>query len=151
AIGASRFRIVRQLLTENLVLSFAGGLAGLAGAYWGLRALLSFAPPDLPRFDEASIDANVLAFTALVSILTAVFFGLIPTLYATRGNLSGCLKGAIYSGGSGRVQRRFGSALVVFEIAAAFTLMAGAGLLLQSFMNILQVPAGFDPESVLVM
>jgi len=151
AIGASRFRMVRQLLTESLILSLAGGAAGLTSAFLGLRVLMSIAPPDLPRFDEVTIDANVLAFTLLISILTALFFGFLPTLHATRGDLSGSLKTNSSGTGVGRVQRRFGKALVIFEIAAAFTLMAGAGLLLRSFLNIIQVPKGFDSDNVLVM
>ena len=151
AIGASRFRMVRQLLTESLILSLAGGAAGLASAFLGLRVLMSIAPPDLPRFDEATIDANVLGFTLLISILTALFFGFLPTLHATRGDLAGSLKTNSSGTGVGRLQRRFGMALVIFEIGAAFTLMAGAGLLLQSFLNIIQVPKGFDADNVLVM
>jgi len=143
--------MVRQVLTENLVLSLAGGVAGLICAYLGLRILMSFAPQDLPRFDEATIDANVLGFTVLISVLTAVLFGLLPTLHATQGNLFGSLKASSNASGTGRAHRRFGSALVIFEIAAAFTLIAGAGLLLQSFLNIIRVPKGFNAENVLVM
>jgi putative ABC transport system permease protein len=151
AIGASRPRIVRQLLTENLILSIAGGIAGLLTAYWGLYALMSLAPEGLPRLDETRIDSNVLLFTALISVMTALLFGLLPTLRATRKDLAESLRAGSSGSGTSRSHRRFGSALVIFEITAAFTLMAGAGLLLQSFLNIIRVPSGFDASNVLVM
>jgi predicted permease len=168
ALGASRRRIVRQLITESLLLSLAAGAVGLlfaylgsrglvAGtvgllfAYLGSRGLVAMAPPDLPRFAEIGIDRRVLAFTFGVSMVTSLLFGLVPALLASRVELSEALKqgGVRISASGGMVRMR--SALVVAEIALAVTLVSGAGLLMKSLAALHHVALGFRPENVLVM
>lgn len=151
ALGASRQRIVRQLVTETLLLAFIAGAAGLLLAWWGSKALVALAPADLPRLAETGIDRLVLAFTLGISIITSLLFGLVPALYAARVDLSDALKqGATrLVGGGGMVRMR--GALVVAEIALAVALVSGAGLLIKSFVALHNVALGFRPENVLVM
>jgi len=151
SLGASRQRIVRQLVAESLLLSLIAGASGLLLAWWGAKALVALAPADLPRLAETGIDRWVLAFTLGMSILTSLLFGLVPALYASRVNLSDALKqGATrLLGGGGMVRMR--GALVVAEIALAAVLVCGAGLLIKSFVALNNVALGFRPENVLVM
>ena len=151
ALGASRRRIVRQLITESLLLSLAAGVIGLLFAYLGSRGLVALAPADLPRLAEIGIDRWVLAFTFGVSMVTSLLFGLVPALYASRVELSEALKqgGARLSASGGMVRMR--SALVVAEIALAVALVSGAGLLMKSLAALHHVALGFRPENVLVM
>ncbi|MGH9673891.1 MAG: ADOP family duplicated permease [Bryobacteraceae bacterium] len=151
ALGASRQRIVRQLITEGLLLAFVAGASGLLLAYWGSKALVAMAPADLPRLDETRIDRWVLAFTLGISMITSLLFGLVPALYASRVDLSDALKqGATrLVGGGGMVRMR--GVLVVAEIALAVVLVSGAGLLIKSFVALQNVALGFRPENVLVM
>jgi putative ABC transport system permease protein len=151
ALGASRRRIVRQLITESLLLTFVAGAAGLLLAYGGSRALIALAPADLPRLAEIGIDRWVLAFTLGVSIVTSVLFGLVPAFYASRVDLNDALKqaGTRSVTGGGLVRTR--GALVVAEIALAVVLLSGAGLLIKSFVALQNVALGFRPEHVLVM
>jgi predicted permease len=151
ALGASRQRIVRQLVTESLLLAFIAGSAGLMLAYWGSKALVSLAPANLPRLGEIGVDRWVLAFTLGISMITSLLFGLVPALYASKLDLSDALKqGAarVVSGG-GMVRMR--GTLVVAEIALAVVLLSGAGLLIKSFVALHNVALGFRPENVLVM
>ncbi|HWS87815.1 MAG TPA: ABC transporter permease [Pyrinomonadaceae bacterium] len=150
AIGAGRWRIVRQLLTESLALSFAGGVLGLLIAFWGLDALRALAPGNIPRLSNITLDARVLLFTSLVTIMTGVLFGLAPALRSSRVNLGETLKegGRGLAGGGGQ---RLRDALVVVEIALSLVLLAGAGLLVRSFMRVQQVEPGFDPRGVVSM
>jgi predicted permease len=151
ALGAARGRIVRQLLTESVVLALLGGVGGLLLAYWGVSALVAAAPASVPRVAEVGVDGRVLAFTLLVSLGTGLLFGTVPALHATRADLHGMLK----DGGRGSTvdagRQRFRRAMVVTEIALALVLVVGAGLLIQSFARLRGVDAGFDPDGVLTM
>ena len=151
ALGASRGRIVRQLITESVVLAAASGVAGLLLAVWGSNALVALAPRNVPRLAETSIDGGVLAFTFGVSIVASLLFGLAPAIHASRVDLNDALKQgaarAVVGGGAGRIR----AALVVAEIALSVVLLAGAGLLMRSFVAMHNVALGFRPENVLVM
>ena len=151
AVGASRGRIVRQLITESLMLALLAGVAGLVLANWGSDALVALAPSNVPRLEETGIDGRVLAFTFGVSVLASLLFGLAPALQASRVDLNDALKqGAARTVVGGRMGRIRG-ALVVVEIALSVVLLAGAGLLLKSFVALHNVALGFRPENVLVM
>ncbi|HVU17402.1 MAG TPA: ABC transporter permease [Candidatus Didemnitutus sp.] len=143
AIGASRGRLVRQLLGESVLLSILGGSLGLLFAQWGTSALLSFAPASLPRAAEISIDWKVFAFTAAIAAATGIGFGIFPAIQATRLNLNETLKDGGRSPGDGSRRHRLRSALVVSEIAIALILLVGAGLLIRSFLRIQEVDPGF--------
>jgi putative ABC transport system permease protein len=150
AVGASRGRIVRQLTTESLVLALAGGTAGLILAMLASRALVVLAPTDVPRLAEAGIDGWVLAFTLGVSVLASLLFGLAPAVQASQVDVNESLKqgaGRAVGGATGRMR----SGLVIAEIALSVVLLAGAGLLMKSFVALHNVVLGFHPERVLVM
>ncbi|MGH7498897.1 MAG: ABC transporter permease [Gemmatimonadales bacterium] len=149
ALGATRERLVRQLLTESIILSLAGGMLGLVLAWGGLHTLVALKGGNLPRAEEIGIDGTVTAFTLFISLLTGVLFGLAPALHFSGGNLHASLKegarGATSDRGSHTVRR----ALVVAELALALTLLTGAGLLVKSFSRLQGVDPGFDPENLL--
>lgn len=149
ALGAARTRIVRQLLTESVVLSLAGGAAGIGVMWAALRALVAAAPSHLPRMDEVTIDWPVVAITGLVTMITGVLVGLAPALTSASINPQATLqdhsRGAIGSG----ARRRIRSGLVVAEVALAVALTVGAGLLLRSFVHLVNVDPGFDTEHLL--
>jgi putative ABC transport system permease protein len=151
AIGAGRVRIVRQLLTESLLIAVLGGTAGLLIANWGLKALVASSPEDIPRRDQIGIDLRVLGFTLLVSLITGLVFGLVPALQASRLDLNESLKegGRGASGGAG--SRRIRNALVVFEVAVSLVLLIGAGLMIRSFIRLQRVDLGFNPDKLLTM
>ncbi|MGI9105207.1 MAG: ABC transporter permease [Pyrinomonadaceae bacterium] len=153
ALGAGRLRIVRQLLTESLMLSLVGGALGLLFAMWGIDALLSMMPDDVPRLLVANIglDARVLAFTLGVSLLTGVLFGLAPALQASKSNLNESLKDGGRSGSAGASRQHVRNALVVAEVALSLLLLISAGLLIKSFMRLQETELGFDPENVLTL
>ncbi|MEW6128150.1 MAG: ABC transporter permease [Acidobacteriota bacterium] len=151
ALGAGRFRIIRQLLTESVLLAIVGGTAGLLLANWGLQLLLQLAPQDLPRVANVSLDARVLAFSAVITLLTGILFGLVPALHASKPNLQEPMKDASRGLTAGGNRQRMRSSLVVVEIAAALVLLVGAGLMLKSFWRLLQVDPGFAPEQALTM
>lgn len=151
AMGASRGRLLRQLITESVVLALFASAAGLILAIWGLKGLVALAPGDIPRLAETSVDARVLLFTLGVSLLASLLFGLAPALQASRADLNDALKQgtvrAAGAGGAGRIRE----VLVVAEIALSVILLIGAGLLIRSFVALHNIGLGFRPESVLVM
>ena len=152
ALGARRFRIVRQLLTESLLLALLGSALGLGFAYLGIKALVLISPRDLMVLQGVGLNLTVLAWTLGVSLLTGIVFGLAPALHVSRLNLNDSLKegGKSESGQSGG-SRRLRSALVVSEIALAVVLLASAGLLIRSFIRLQQVDRGFETDNVLTM
>jgi putative ABC transport system permease protein len=150
ALGASWLRIVRQLLTESLLLASLGGLAALLLATWGMGLLRGLSPGNLPRVQEVRLDGRVLTFTLLVSLLTGVIFGLIPALRAARTNLCEALNEGGRSGDGLRSNRLRGG-LVTAEVALALVLLVGAGLLIRSFAQLRLVNPGFDPHQVLTL
>jgi putative ABC transport system permease protein len=150
ALGANRGRIIRQLLTESLLLAGLGGLAGLTLAWWGTDLLVSLAPPDLLNLPQVKLNAAVLGFTLGISLLTGVIFGLAPAFEATRLNLSESLKEGGKSAGGMRAQR-LRNFLVVLEVALALVLLIGAGLLIRSFALLQGVDPGFNAQNVLTM
>ena len=149
ALGATRERLLRQLLTESALVSLAGGAVGLLLAHAGVRALVAADIGNLPRADEIGIDGTVMLFTLLVSLLAGVLFGLAPAIHTAAPDLHGALK----EGGRGTTADRGSHALrrslVVTEVALALTLLTGAGLLLKSFARLQRVDPGFDPTSLL--
>ena len=149
ALGASRKRIVSQLLTESLIISFAGGVLGLLLASWGMDLLVAYGPADVPRLRDVSLDRYVLLFTFAVSLLTAVLFGLAPSLQASRPDPGHTLKQDGRGVSHGRNRMR--SALIVTEVALSLMLLVGAGLLINSFWRLLRTDAGFDPQGVLAV
>lgn len=149
ALGAGRGRLMRQMLTESVLLSFAGGVAGLGVAWAGLRGLLAITPTNVPRMDEVALDGTVLAFTAALAIFTGLFFGIVPAWHAARTDLNEALKEGGRSGRGGEGRHWVRNALVVTEVALALVLLVGAGLMLKSFSKILAADAGINPEGVL--
>ena len=150
ALGAGRWRLVRQFLTENILLSATGGVLGLLLGYAMMQGLKLIIPPfTLPRDANVTLDVRVLGFTLLLSVLTGIIFGLAPALQATKPDLSGAMKegGRGSSADSGR--RRLRSSLVVIEVALSFMLLAGAGLLVRSFFQMMRVETGFDSTNVI--
>ena len=151
AVGASRGRLVRQLITESLVLGLAGGVAGLILAVWAADALTLLAPKDVPRLAETALDGWVLAFTFGISLVSSVLFGLAPALHASRVDLNHSLKQGGTRSALGGAAGRMRSSLVVAEIALSVVLVASAGLLIKSFVALHNVAMGFRPERVLMM
>lgn len=149
ALGAGRARIVRQLLTESVVLSLLGGAAGVALAVWATRALVALAPERTPRLQEVGVDGPVLLFTLAVSVITGLLFGLAPALKASRPDLGSVLKEGA-RGSKGRPAAFARNLLVVVETGLAVLLLAGAGLLLRSFGELIDVDPGFNPEGAIV-
>jgi predicted permease len=152
ALGAGRRRLVRQFVTENLVLALVGGIAGVALGYV-LMTVLKGAIPDgtLPRESVVVLDTRVVAFAFVLSLVTGVCFGLVPAVQATKPDLTAGMKVGARGGTSDRSRRRLRSVLVVTEIALAFILVAGAGLLLRSFDTLSRLDAGFDDTNVVTM
>jgi putative ABC transport system permease protein len=146
AVGATRFRLARQMLVESLVLALIGGLAGVLTSSFFLDALVAWLPAGIPRIASATIDGRVMLFTTTVSALTGIAFGLVPAVQATRGDASTLIRGDTRTSTSRSALR---SALVVAEVAIAVLLLAGAGLLIRSFVQLQHVDPGFSPEHVL--
>jgi putative ABC transport system permease protein len=152
ALGARRLRVVRQLLTESLLLAVLGCLLGLVFAWWGLRALVAISPRELFMLQGVSLNLPVLAVTVAISLATGLIFGLAPALEATRLNLNDSLKeGGKGTAGQGTRSRRLRGALVIAEVALAIVLLTSAGLLVKSFVRLQQVDTGFTPDNVLTM
>ncbi len=151
ALGAGRWRIIRQLLIESATLGLGSGMLGLLMAYFGLKALVALAPENLPRVGEIAIDWRVLAFTLGVSLLTGLIFGLAPAWQASKLDFHDALKEGGRGAGGGARGQRVRSALVVAEVAMSLVLLAGAGLMVRSFLRLQDVNPGFDPDNVLTM
>ena len=149
SLGAGAWRLIRQLLTENLLVAAAGGALGLALGYAMIRGLILLAPPfSLPSEADVSIDPAILLFTLAVSLLTALLFGLAPAIHAARVDPASAMKEGGRSASSGAGRARLRSALIVAEVALAFVLLAGAGLLVGSFFRMLHVDTGFTSTNV---
>ncbi|MCA1631814.1 MAG: ABC transporter permease [Acidobacteria bacterium] len=149
ALGASRGRVARQLLTESLLLSTLGALAGLALAYAGLKLLVALGAGVVPRLEGVGLSAPVLAFALALSALTGLLFGVAPALAASKVDLNSALKEGARGAGAGTRHRRLRDLLVVSEIALALTLLVASGLMLKSYVRLREVPAGFDTDGVL--
>ena len=149
ALGAERWRVVRQLLTESVLLSLGAGLIGVLLARWGTSLVLAAAPGSLPRAAEIGIDPYVLLFTLVVSIVTGILFGLAPAFHGANANPQESLKEGARGAGGGR--HRAEGIFVAVEIGLAVILLAGAGLMMQSVWRLLQVDPGFNPRHVLTM
>jgi putative ABC transport system permease protein len=148
SMGAGQGRLMRQLLTECLVLSFLGGLGGVAVSFLGMKSLVSLVPASMPRLKPVEVNGHALACTLLISIATGLLFGLMPAWHAGRTRFSEALKQAGTGATAGRRPSRYRSALVVAEVALAVVLLAGAGLMIKSVILMLQVDPGFDPENL---
>src|SRR5829696_5374686 len=149
ALGASRWRVMRQLFTESAILALAGGAAGLLIAFWGLTGITKLLPADFPRLNEIRIDWRVLAFTFAASVLTGILFGLAPGLQLSRRDVQETIR-ETGRGASGSLrQSRFRQALIITEVALSVVLLAGAGLLFRSFLHLQSVNAGFVAQQVL--
>ena len=159
ALGASRWRGVRQLLTESVLLAGCGGLIGFGLGAWGVRGLLLLVPGNIPRLTDANgahaaipaLDWRVAAFTIGVSMLTGILFGLVPALNLSKPDLSSTLKEASGRSGTGLRHNRTRSVLVVTEVALALVLLVGAGLLIRTFLGLRSADSGLDPRNVLTL
>jgi putative ABC transport system permease protein len=154
ALGASRMRLIRQMLTESAVLTIVGGAAGLLLARWGVQALVALNPRNLPRLDQVNMDASVVGFTIVISVIVGLLFGLAPALQVSKTDVGRALKdGPSYAAMSGGRLRRQGlrGLLVVTQTAMAIVLLTGAGLMLKSFIKLGQVELGFEPEHALTL
>ncbi len=152
ALGASRFRLMRQMLTESLLLGLVGGGLGLLLAYWGVRLLVRLNPGDIPRLGEVTIDSPVLLFTLGIAIVTALVFGSVPAVRTARVDLNRSLKEGGETHGLGLFRRSRGRSLfAMLEIALALVLLVSAGLMIQSFVRLIQVDTGYDPRDTLTL
>src|SRR3954454_16019905 len=149
AMGASRLRIIRQLLTESVLLAGVGGLFGLLLAQWGTEALITTVPQNIPRISNIHLDASVLVFTLLVSLVTGVVFGLVPAWQASHVDLNSSLKSGTRTGGGGEGKGRVRNALIMAEVALALVLLISAGLLIQSLARLGRVQPGVRTERLL--
>jgi len=153
AIGAGRWRLIRQVIAETLLLGGMGGVVGVVFAYWGINSLRSGAPPEaaayLPQWEQFGLNGLVLTYTAVIAILAGVVSGVVPAFVAIRAGVSDVLKEAGRSVSSGPVRRRFRSLLVAAQLAVAMTLLAGAGLMVKGFNTLIQQSESLEPADVL--
>jgi putative ABC transport system permease protein len=149
ALGAGRTRIVRQLVTESVLLSAAGAALGAALAAWAVAAVVAFGPAGVPRLQEVVIDGNVLIFTAAIALVTGVVFGLVPAFHSARPDIAQMLRESVRGSSKGG-SHRTRSTLVIAEMTLAVVLLVGAGLLIHSFVRLINVDPGFNPERVVV-
>ena len=150
ALGANRMRIVRQLVTETVILSLTGGIAGILLASWGVQALVKLGPADLPRTNEIAVDATVLWFAGGLSLLAGLVFGIVPALQSGKSNFDHLRGSGALAEGAGKGSRTRGF-IVSVQVALAMVLLVGAGLLLRSFARLQAVSPGFDPDHVLYL
>src|SRR5262245_29513410 len=151
AVGAGRSRLVRQLLTESLMLSVGGGAAGLLAAKWIVKLLVAMSPSGIARIQESNVDGRVLGFTCLVVLLTGLIAGVFPALQASKTDVNETLKAQSVTRSWQGGARRPLSALMIAELALALVLLVGAGLMIKSFLRLLAVPKGFNPDGVLTL
>lgn len=152
ALGAGRWRIIRQLLTESVMLSLAGGIVGSALALWSIGIILALVPAWYkPRVPDVSQDGRMLAFTIVITVLTGLSFGLVPALQASNPNLNEMLKDAGRGSTEGKRQQAVRNTLVVLEVAMSLVLLVGAGLVIKSFILLQRVDPGFDPNNALTV
>jgi putative ABC transport system permease protein len=151
ALGASRWRTIRQLLTESLLIALMGGAVGVLLAVWGVDLLVSLSPTDTPRLNEISLDWRVLGFTLIASLLTGILFGFAPVLFTSRIDINQTLKEGARGVSTGGARHRLRNGLVMAEIALALVVMVGAGLLVRSFVRLQSVDPGFNPDHLLTM
>ncbi|MDQ1557189.1 MAG: hypothetical protein QOD32_249 [Pyrinomonadaceae bacterium] len=151
ALGATRWRVVRQMLTESVLLALVGGTLGVWLAMWGVDLLVALSPGNLPRPAEIGIDRRVLGYTFLISLATGVLFGLLPALHSSRPDFNDALKEGGRSGSASPRRQRARSLLVVSEVALALILLISAGLLLKSFVGLQNVQPGFAPDNLLTV
>jgi len=151
ALGASRFRVVRQLLTESMLLSVVSGVVGLALSLWLIKLLIDITPANTPRIDEIGIDLRVFGLTLVVTVIAGLLFGLFPALQTSRPNLSSTLKDSGQRGSERGGHNRAGSAFIVSEIALSFILLAAPELLIKSFLHLRDIDPGFNSDNVLAM
>jgi putative ABC transport system permease protein len=151
ALGAGRARLLRQLVTEAVVLGLTGAGLGLLLAYWGTEALIAARPADIPRLDEVGLDTTVVFFTLGVAVVTSIAFGMLPALQATTGRLTSGLQEGGRAGSAGRNTHRVRAALVVGEMALAVVLLTGSGLLIRSFLQLTRVHPGFEPRGAVAV
>ena len=149
ALGASRFRVVRQLFTESALLALCGGAVGLLLSVWGVPLITRLLPREFPRLNEIQMDWRVLGFTLAASVLTGLLFGLAPAFHVTKFGVQDAMKESSHGAGGSIHRSRLRHALIVAEVALSVVLLAGAGLLFRSFMQLQSVNAGFTPEQVL--
>ncbi len=151
ALGAKRWRVAQQLLTESVILSLAGGALGLIVGIWGVELLIALAPTSIPRLAEVTVDGRVLGFALLVSVVTGILFGLAPALQASNPNLNETLKEGGRGGAEGVRGGRLRRVLVAAEVALALVPLIGAGLMVRSFMKLQDVNPGFNPDRMLTV
>jgi putative ABC transport system permease protein len=148
ALGAMRGRVIRQLLTESILLASLGGMLGILLGVWGVSALVALAPGGAPRLDEVGLDGTVLAFAAGLTLVTGIIFGLVPALQVSRPELTPALREGA-RGSAGPAGHRARRSLIVAEVALALVLLIGSGLFLRTFLRLQSVDLGFNPENVL--
>ena len=149
ALGASRMRVMRQLLTESLMFAMTGGVLGLVLSSYGVKAITRLLPPDFPRLNEIGMDWRVFAFTLGASLLTGLLFGFAPALHLSRTDVQDAMKETARGSAGGTRHTRLRQALIVTEVALSVVLLAGAGLLFRSFLRLQAVEPGFNPQQVL--